>query len=57
MRAKKRPKPKSKIVIRKFSVQRLTTKYAELVRLRQAVHQAELLAAVPKSGSSDLRSN
>jgi hypothetical protein len=57
MRAKKRPKPKSKAVIRKYSAQRLTNQYAELVRLRQAVHQAELSVAVSKSGSSDLRSN
>ena len=53
MRVKKRPTPKSKIVVRKYSAQRLTMQYAELVRLRQAVHQAELLAKVTKSGSND----
>jgi hypothetical protein len=57
MRAKKHPKPKSKMVIRKFSAQRLTIQYAELLRLRQAVRQAELLAMVSKSGSNELRSN
>jgi hypothetical protein len=57
MRAKKRPKPKSKTVIRRFSAQRLTIQYAELLRLRQAVHQAELSVAASRSGSSDLRSN
>jgi hypothetical protein len=57
MGAKKRPTPKSKLVIRKHSAQRLTIKYAELVRLRQAVRQAELLAAVSKSDSGNLRSN
>jgi hypothetical protein len=57
MRVKKRPTPKSKIVVRKYSAQRLTMQYAELVRLRQAVHQAELLAKVTKSGSNELRGN
>jgi hypothetical protein len=57
MRAKKRATPKSKIVIRKYAAQRLTMQYAELVRLRQAVRQAELLAGGSKSGSNDLRSN
>jgi hypothetical protein len=57
MRTKKRPTPKSKLVIRKHSVQRLTIQYADLVRLRQAVRQAELLAAVSKSDSGNLRSN
>ena len=57
MRVKKRPTPKSKIVVRKYSAQRLTMQYAELVRLRQAVRQAELLAKVTKSGSNELRGN
>jgi hypothetical protein len=57
MRVKKRPTPKSKIVVRKYSAQRLTMQYAELVRLRQAVHQAELLDKVTKSGSNELRGN
>jgi hypothetical protein len=62
MRTQKRPG--SKLVIRKFSAQRLTIRgaklihlYTELLRLRQAVRQAELLAKVPKSGSNELRSN
>ena len=57
MGAKKRPTPKLKMAIRKHSAQRLTIQYAELVRLRQAVRQAELLAAVSKSDSGNLRSN
>jgi hypothetical protein len=57
MRVKKRPTPKLKMVIRKYSAQRLTIQYEELVRLRQAVRQAELLAKVSKSGPSELRSN
>jgi hypothetical protein len=47
---KKRPTPKSKILVRKNSKLRLPTLYAELVRLRKAVHQAELQAGVSKSG-------
>jgi hypothetical protein len=48
MTAKKRPIPKPKTVIHKYSAQRLTIRsakllrlYAELLRLRQAVRQAE----------------
>jgi len=44
MTAKDPQIPKSKLVIRKSSEQCLTIQYAELLRLRQAVRQAELLA-------------
>jgi hypothetical protein len=47
MRAKKRPTPKSKMVIRKYSAQCLTIRYG----LRQAVCQAELLAKVTNTKS------
>jgi hypothetical protein len=43
MTAKEHPIPKSKMVIRKGSEQCLAIQYAELLRLRQAVRQAELL--------------
>jgi hypothetical protein len=44
MATKERPIPKSKMVIRKGSEQCLAIQYADLLRLRQAVRQAELLA-------------
>ena len=52
----KKSKSKPKPVI-KFSEQRLAIGYAELLRLRQAVRQAELLAKMSKSGASELRNN
>jgi hypothetical protein len=52
----KKSKSKPKPVI-KYSDQRLAIGYAELLRLRQAVRQAELLAMVSESDSSELRSN
>ena len=64
MTAKKRPMRKPKTAIRNYSALRpaignaeLARLHAEVVRLRQAVHQAELLAAVSKSGSSAPRNN
>jgi hypothetical protein len=56
MTTKKPSKPKPTPVI-KFSEQRLAIGYAELLHLRRAVRQAELLAKMPKSGASELRSN
>lgn len=44
MSAKRRPGPTSKIAIRGYSEQPLAIRYAELLRLRQAVCQAELLS-------------
>jgi hypothetical protein len=43
MTDKKHLIPKSKILIREFSEQRLADRYTELLRLRQAVRQAEML--------------
>jgi hypothetical protein len=57
MTTKKRSKSKPKPVIIKYSEQRLAIGYTELLRLRQAVRQAELLAKLSKLGSGDLRSN
>ena len=57
MRTKKRPIPKPKTVMCKFSAQlpkirgtELAHLYTELLRLRQAVHQAELSARRAKVG-------
>jgi hypothetical protein len=44
MTAKEHPISKSKMVIRKGSEQCLAVQYGELLRLRQTVRQAELLA-------------
>jgi hypothetical protein len=50
MMTKKPSKSKPKPVI-KYSGQRLAIGYAELLRLRQAVRQAELLAKTSRSGA------
>jgi len=44
MTTKKRLMEKPKTLIRKYSAQHLTLRYSELLRLRQAVRQAESLA-------------
>jgi hypothetical protein len=44
MTARKLLIPKSEMSIRDFSGQRLSDQYAELLRLRRAVREAELLA-------------
>jgi hypothetical protein len=44
MTARKLLIPKSEMSIRGFSGQRLSDQYAELLRLRRAVREAELLA-------------
>ena len=49
MAKRTRPAPKSTILIRTPNPQ-LTAQYAELVRLRKAVHQAEQEAGVSKPG-------
>ena len=56
MTAKDPQIPKSKLVIRKSSEQYLTFQYAELLRLRQAVRQAELLNGRSQSDSARLKS-
>jgi hypothetical protein len=50
MAKRTRPAPKSTILIRTDSNPQLTAQYAELVRLRKAVHQAEQEAGVSKPG-------
>jgi hypothetical protein len=50
MTAKERGITKSKTANRKYSAQRLTIRYGELLRLRRAVRQAELQAGRAKVG-------
>ena len=55
MANKKRSIPKPKSVVGKSSVKSISSEYAEVLRLRQAVRQAEMRHRAPTSDALDGR--